>query len=108
MSILPITDLPAFLPFEKGKRTTSTLLDLPGQSKLVLAALDGGADIAAHQVPYQAGVLALSGAFEVMLDETWHALRPGQFLAIPAGCRHALRASEPSHFIVVHARGLSA
>ena len=108
MSTLPIADLPAFLPFERGKRTNQTLVDLPGQTKVVLVALDGHTEVAPHAVPYQAGVLVLSGALEVMLGETWHAAKPGQYLPIPAGVRHALRASEPSHFMVVNARGLTA
>jgi quercetin dioxygenase-like cupin family protein len=108
MSIFPITDLPSFLPVAPGKRTIQTLLDLPGQTKVVLAALDGGAEVPAHTVPYPAGVLVLSGALEVMREETWHPVKPGQYFSLPSGVRHAVRASEPSHFMVVHARGLEA
>lgn len=108
MSTFPIADLAAFLPFEKGKRTNQTLMDLPAQTKVVLAALDGGAEVAPHAVPYQAGVLVLSGALEVMLGETWHSAKPGQYLPVPVGVRHAVRALEPSHFMVVHARSLTA
>lgn len=108
MSTFPIADLPAFLPFEAGKRATHTLLDLQGATKVVLAALDGGAEVAPHAVPYPAWVLVLSGALEVLLGEAWHPARPGEFLPVPAGLRHAVRAQEPSHFLVVHARGLAA
>ncbi|BDU73590.1 cupin domain-containing protein [Mesoterricola silvestris] len=108
MSSFPIVDLPAFLPFEAGKRTTQALVDLPGATKLVLAALDGGAEVAPHAVPYPAGVLLLSGTLEVQLDTAWHPVVPGQFFPIPAGIRHAVRAQEPSHFLVLHARGLTA
>ena len=108
MSSLPINDLLEFLPFEKGKRANQALVDLPGQTKLVLVALDGGAEVPPHEVSYQAGVLVLSGALEVMLGSAWSPARPGQYLPIPAGTRHAVRALEPSHFVVVHARGLTA
>jgi quercetin dioxygenase-like cupin family protein len=108
MTTFPIVDLVPFLPFEKGKRTTQTLVDLPAQTKLVLAALDGGAEIPPHAVPYEAGVLVLSGALEVMLGDAWHPARPGQYLPVPIGVRHAVRALEPSHFLVVHARGITA
>lgn len=108
MNPLPIVDLAAFLPFETGKRTNQALMDLPAQTKLVLVALDGGAEVAPHAVPYEAGVLVLSGAIEVMLGDTWHPGRPGQYLPVPATVRHAVRASAPSHFLVVHARGLPA
>ncbi len=108
MATLPISELSAFLPFEPGKRVNQALVDLPGQTKVVLVALDASTEVAPHAVPYQAGVLVLSGALEVMLGETWHPAGPGQYLPIPAGVRHAVRALEPSHFMVVHARGLTA
>lgn len=108
MSAFPITDLAAFLPFEPGRRANQSLFDLPGQSKLVLVAMDGGSEVAPHAVPYQAGVLVLSGALDVLLGDTWHPAKPGQFLSIPVNVRHAVRALAPSHFIVVHARELTA
>jgi quercetin dioxygenase-like cupin family protein len=108
MTPFPVADLTDLLPFEQGRRTTQTLVDLPGQTKLVLAALDGGAEVTPHAVPYEAGVLLLSGALEVMLGEAWHPAKPGQYLPVPIGVRHAVRALEPSHFLVVHARGLTA
>ena len=108
MSVFPITDLPTLLPFEAGKRTNQVLVDLPSQSKLVLVALDGGVEVAPHAVPYAAGVLVLSGAVEVLLGETWHPAGPGQYVPVPVQTRHALRASEPSHVLVVHARGVTA
>ena len=108
MPDFPIVDLASFLPFEKGKRATQTLVDLPAQTKLVLAALDGGAEVAAHAVPYEAGVLVLSGELEVMLGETWHPAKPGEYLPVPIAVRHAVRALAPSHFLVVHARGVTA
>lgn len=108
MSTLPITDLATFLPFERGKRTNQVLLDLPDGTKAVLAALDGGAEVAPHTVPYPAGVLVLAGAIEVMLGSNWQPARPGQYVPIPAGTLHAVRASAPSHCLVVHAKSLGA
>ena len=108
MSNFPITDLATFLPFDPGKRVNQALVDLPTQTKVVLAALDGGVEVAPHAVPYEAGVLVLTGALEVLVDNSWHPARPGQYLPVPIGVRHAVRALEPSHFLVVHARSRTA
>ena len=106
MANFPITDLSAFLPFEKDKRTNQSLFDLPDGTKLVLVALDAGATVPPHAVPYEAGVLVLSGSMEVMLGEAWHPAKPGQYLSVPINVQHSLRALEPSHFLVLHARSL--
>lgn len=108
MTTFPVTDLNAFLPFEKGKRANQTLFDLQGQTKVVFVALDAGVEVPPHAAPYEAGVLVLSGALEVMLNDTWHPGKPGQYLTVPINVRHSVRAIEPSHFLVVHARGITA
>lgn len=104
----PVTD-PAALPLiEKDKRVNQVLFDLPGQTKIVLVAIDGGVEVPPHAVPYEAGVLVLAGALEVLLGETWHAAKPGHYLTVPVNVRHSVRALEPSHFLVFHARGVVA
>jgi quercetin dioxygenase-like cupin family protein len=105
----PITDLAAFVPIPAGKRASHPLIDLaPDQTKVVMLALDEGVEVPPHAVDYEAGVLLLAGSIEVMLGETWHPLRPGQYLAVPRTVRHAVRALTPSHALVIHARGLTA
>ena len=109
MSDTPITDLSGFLPVPEGKRANQPLIDLaPDQTKVVMLALDGGVDVPPHAVAYEAGVLLLAGSIEVLLGETWHPLRPGQYLAVPRTVRHAVRALTSSHALVIHARGLTA
>ncbi|MBI3132667.1 MAG: hypothetical protein HYZ13_15235 [Acidobacteria bacterium] len=106
---LPITALDRLLPVPEGKRANQPLIDLaPDQTKVVLLALDGGVEVPPHAVAYEAGVQLLAGSIEVLLGETWHRLRPGQYLAVPRTVRHAVRALAPSHALVIHARGLTA
>ena len=105
---IPMTNPAADLPIEAGKRVNQTLIDMEGQTKVVLVALDAGVEVAPHAVPYEAGVLLLSGALEVSLDGVWHPVRPGQYAKVPIQVRHSVRALEPSHFLVVHARGVTA
>ncbi len=108
MFTLPVSDLMTSLPIEEGKRANQVLFDLPGQTKVVLVAVDGGVEVPPHAVPYEAGVLVLGGALEVMLGETWYPAKPGQYLTVPINVRHSVRALEPSHFLVFHARGITA
>ena len=98
---LPITSLDALLPIQPGQRSVLPLLDLPGQAKVVLAALDAGVEVPPHPMPWEATILLLSGAIEFQVDAVRHVLRPGDFLRIPGSAMHTVRATEPSRFIVL-------
>jgi quercetin dioxygenase-like cupin family protein len=104
----PITDLTEVLPMPKAERAMLTLLDLKGDTKLVLAALPAGAQVPAHQVPYPASVVLLSGSIEVLLGEAWKRVDPGETAAVPANLLHAVRATESSYFLAIHLRALGA
>ncbi len=103
----PITNLSETLPMHEGQRASLPLLDLKNDTKLVLVALPSGVQIPAHAAPYPASVLLLSGAIEVMLGETWKRVGPGEGVPIEADLLHAIRAIEPSYFLVTHLRGLA-
>ena len=102
----PLSSLAETLPMPEGQRASLTLLDLKDDTKVVLVAVPGGVQIPAHQVPYPASVLLLSGSIEVMLGEQWTRLAPGSTVPIVAGVLHAIRAGEPSYLIVTHLRAL--
>jgi quercetin dioxygenase-like cupin family protein len=106
MTALP--SLAEALPMPDGQRASLPLLDLKDDTKVVLVAIPAGGQIPAHQVPYPASVLLLSGSIEMMLGEEWTKLAPGTALAIGTGMPHAIRAGAPSYFIVTHLRGLGA
>lgn len=105
MSPLPLTDLESSLPFRKGERNMLPLLDVPGKVKSVLAALDAGVTIPPHPMPCEGSLLLISGAIEFLIGETWHTVKPGQFLRIPSGTMHSVRALESSRFLVVQSLG---
>ncbi len=105
MSMLPLTDLDASLPFLKGERNMLPLLVVPGRVKSVLAALDAGVTIPPHPMPCEGSLLLLSGAIEFLIGETWHTVKAGEFLRVPAGAMHSVRALEPSRFLVVQSLG---
>lgn len=100
--------LSELLPMPVGQKAQLPLLDVKDDTKVVVVAIPGGIEIPAHQVPYPATVLLLSGSIDVMLGEAWTPLAPGGLVAVEAGMRHAIRASESSYFIVTHLRGLGA
>ena len=102
----PITNLSETLPMPESQRASLPLLDLKNDTKLVLVALPGGAQIPAHQAPYPASVLLLSGSIEVMLGETWKRIGPGEFVPIDAEVLHSVRAIDSSYFLVTHLRSL--
>ena len=102
----PASPFAEILPMPESQKATHTLLDLKNDTKVVLVAIPGSVQIPAHQVPYPASVLLLSGSVEVMLGETWTRVAPGTTVPIPEGVMHAVRAGEASYFIVTHLRGL--
>lgn len=104
----PITNLGETLPMPESQRASLALLDLKNDTKLVLAALPAGAQVPPHQAPYPASVLLLSGSIDVMLGETWKPVTPGELVLVESGLLHAVRASEPSYFLITHLRGLGA
>lgn len=105
---LPINTLETLLPILPGARNVMPLMDLPGGARVVLAALDGGVVVPPHPMPREATLLLLSGAIDFLIEDTWHSVRPGQFLRIPNQASHSVRALEPSRFLVVQAQAAQA
>ncbi|HJW34874.1 MAG TPA: cupin domain-containing protein [Holophagaceae bacterium] len=105
---LPITSLETLLPILPGGRNVMPLLDLAGEAKVVLAALDAGVVVPPHPMPREATLLLLSGAIDFLIEDTWQSLRPGEFLRVPGQASHSVRALAPSRFIVLQAQATRA
>lgn len=101
----PIINLQEELPVSKGAITSRPLLDLPGATKLVLFAMDEGQEISAHTTPFPAQVHLLDGTIAVMVDGTWTDLVPGSVKDLPQGHPHGVRATSPSHWLLIMRRG---
>ncbi len=101
MTQLPITNLEAILPFREGERHLLPLVDLHGQAKVTVAALSAGVTIPPHAMHCEAVLLVLSGTIEFQLGENWKRVETGQFLSIPGGVNHSVRAVEAARFLVV-------
>ncbi len=100
-----ITDLAATLPISAGAIASRPLIDLPGNLKLVLFAMDAGQEISAHSTPFPAQVLCISGGLEVMVDGTWTTVAPGGRHELPKGLPHGVKAAAPSHWLLTMLRG---
>jgi quercetin dioxygenase-like cupin family protein len=104
----PITQLSEALPLGAGAIASKPLVDLPGDLKLVLFAMDEGQEISAHSAPFPATVLCVAGRLEVMVAGAWSTLGPGGRMDLPQGVPHGVRALEPSHWLLTMLRGSAA
>jgi quercetin dioxygenase-like cupin family protein len=100
-----ITNLTEALPISVGAIASRPLIDLPGDLKLVLFAMDTGQEISAHSTPFPAQVLCISGGLEVMVDGIWAAVPPGGRKDLPKGLPHGVKAATASHWLLTMQRG---
>lgn len=103
--ITALTKLQDELPISAGAIASRPLIDLPGDLKLVLFAMDAGQEISAHSTPFPATVLCVSGKLEVMVEDSWTTLGPGERQDLPKGRPHGVKAAEPSHWMLTMLRG---
>ncbi|MCE1229021.1 MAG: cupin domain-containing protein [Firmicutes bacterium] len=102
--ITTIANLSETLPVSSGATASRAIIDLPGDLKLVLFAMDGGQEISAHSAPFPATVLCVSGALDVMVAGEWTRLLPGDRKDLPKGVPHGVKAVEASHWLLTMLR----
>lgn len=103
--ITALTNLSEALPISTGATASKPLIDLPGDLKLVLFAMDQGQEISAHSAPFPASVLCVAGCLEVMVDGDWTTLQAGDRHDLPKGRPHGVKAAAPSHWLLTMQRG---
>lgn len=103
--MLPLTALDQALSIPAGGIASRPLLDLPGGTKVVLFALDGGQEISAHTAPFPAELTLLEGLVEVQVGERVEPLSAHGLMKLPANVTHGFRALVPSHLLLVMRRG---
>lgn len=77
-------------PALAGARTSA--LFKSAQLELMRVVLPAGGTLPPHAVPGEITVQCVEGSAEVLLDDGAVALRAGQLLYLPGGCRHGVRA----------------
>lgn len=63
--------------------------------KAVLFGFDAGQELSEHSASMPAIIEILDGEAEVLLGEDRHQVSPGAWIHMPAGLRHAVRATTP-------------
>jgi len=99
-------DLPAILgsmrqeaTWRSARRNAMTLVKQP-IFRVVLVALQAGAEIGAHQTEGPITVQAIEGRLAIDVETDVFALAAGQLLILGPGLRHTIRAQEDSAFLL--------
>jgi quercetin dioxygenase-like cupin family protein len=99
-------DLPAILAdlkqeptWRTARRNAVTLLKQP-IFRIVLVALQAGAEVASHQTDSPVTVQAIEGRLAVCVGADEHVLGAGQLLTLRPGLRHTVRAHDDSAFLL--------
>ena len=90
-------------PIVPGANVSRPLHEANG-CKIVLFAMDTGQAISAHTVRFPALVQVLDGALQVTIGEAAHAVTAGCVILLPAGQPHALRAEQPTRWLLTMMR----
>jgi quercetin dioxygenase-like cupin family protein len=88
--LLNLTEETQFAPQGIVSRTVLNT----GQARVVLFGFSDGQELSEHTSTQHALVQVLSGECEFSLEGTWHTMKPGSWLHMPPGVRHAVRATE--------------
>lgn len=100
-----ITHLAETLPISPGAIASRPLIDLPGDLKLVLFAMDTDQEISAHSTPFPAQVLCIAGELDVMVDGEWSRVKAGERKDLPKGLPHGVKAASAAHWMLTMQRG---
>lgn len=99
-------DLPAILAdlkqeptWRTARRNAITLLKQPGL-RIVLVALQGGADVAEHETDSPVTIQTLEGRVSVRVGTDELVLGVGQLLTLHPGLEHALQAENDAAFLL--------
>lgn len=94
-----ITPLAALATPSTAGITSRTLLKTGG-GKCVLFAFDAGQELTEHTNPNHALIQVLTGSLRMTLDGREETLRAGALLHMPPQLPHAVRADEPTTFLL--------
>ncbi len=90
-------------PIVPGANVSRPLHEANG-CKIVLFAMDTGQAISAHTVRFPAMVQVLDGALQVGIGDATHAVGAGSMIILPAGLPHAVKAEQPTRWLLTMMR----
>jgi len=71
---------------------------------VTLFSFDAGQGLSEHAAPFDALVIAIEGDADITISAKTHRLNKGQFIIMPAGEPHALKALTPFKMLLVMIR----
>lgn len=94
-----VADLRGEVEIPKGGILSRTLHE-DERLSLTIFAFDAGQELTEHTSTRPAIIEILEGEAEIDLDDETHEARAGAWVAMPAGMRHAIRATSPMVMIL--------
>ena len=86
-----------------GGIASRVLARTPG-GNLTLFAFDAGQELAEHTAPFDALVMVLEGALDLVIGGTRVHAMPGTIVRMPGGVPHAVEAPEPARMLLLMLR----
>lgn len=99
-----IIDLNGMIEYAEGGIVSKAIID-EQRTKTVLFSFKQGQCLSEHTASMPATIHVLEGHARILLEETWHNAGPGTYIYMPAGCNHAVDATEDMVFLLTLFRG---
>lgn len=86
--------------YQEGSVVSRTLVDKPAGT-VTFFAFDKGQGLSPHKAPYEAIVNVTDGEAEVKIGEETNIVKAGEFIILPVGVTHSLRAITPFKMMLI-------
>lgn len=95
--------LGSFVGYEEGAVVSRTIIDKK-MGTVTVFAFDAGEGLSEHTAPYDALICILDGAAEITISGRAMKARSGEFIIMPAGEPHSVRAIERFKMLLIMIR----
>jgi len=87
------TNLKDLIAYQEGSIVSREIIK-KATGTVTVFAFDAGEGLSEHTAPFDALVYALEGQGEIMISKTWHIVKEGEMIIMPANSPHAVKAGE--------------
>ena len=98
-----VLDLAEMAQYQEGS-VVSRQITKTETGNVTLFAFDAGQGLSEHTAPFDALAIDIEGAADITISGKAHRLTEGQFIIMPAGEPHALKAVAPFKMLLVMIR----
>lgn len=89
----------SIINYQEGSVVSREIVNKP-TGTVTLFAFDKGQGLSEHTAPYDATVIVTDGEAKITLDRVKYEVKTGEFLLMPAGKTHSLKAAKPFKMIL--------